>query len=179
MSPLKWGLGRITALHPGQDGVPRVATVLTQQDTFKILLVKQALSLTRAKLVKYIFNMFWGRGEYVFSFPFFSFLKNINIKLIQSTCPESARFCMRKLLEESEATNNIIRDRDVSRCERVLCQFANKRDKRIHTPVPAKNLKSSKRTIMPKWCLLIQFDFHFVNYSLFTFFLILNQRVTL
>ncbi|XP_011858946.1 PREDICTED: uncharacterized protein LOC105556463, partial [Vollenhovia emeryi] len=33
--PLQWALGRVTALHPGQDGVVRVVTVKTQSGEFK------------------------------------------------------------------------------------------------------------------------------------------------
>lgn len=34
-SPLQWALGRIVALHPGQDGIVRVVTVKTKSGEFK------------------------------------------------------------------------------------------------------------------------------------------------
>ncbi|XP_071579872.1 uncharacterized protein [Temnothorax nylanderi] len=35
LPPLQWALGRVTALHPGQDGVVRVVTVKTRSGDFK------------------------------------------------------------------------------------------------------------------------------------------------
>lgn len=35
LPPLKWKLGRIVAIHPGRDGIARVATVKTDSGTFK------------------------------------------------------------------------------------------------------------------------------------------------
>lgn len=40
LPPLKWNLGRIIQVHPGKDGVVRVATVKTAQGTLKRPLVK-------------------------------------------------------------------------------------------------------------------------------------------
>lgn len=40
LPPLKWTLGRIVQLHPGKDGIARVATVRTIQGTIKRPLVK-------------------------------------------------------------------------------------------------------------------------------------------
>ena len=39
-SPLNWPLGRIVELHPGRDGITRVASVRTLKGTFKRPLVK-------------------------------------------------------------------------------------------------------------------------------------------
>lgn len=38
--PLKWSMGRITALHPGDDNIVRVATVSTKEGTQRRPLVK-------------------------------------------------------------------------------------------------------------------------------------------
>ena len=38
--PLQWRLGRIILLHPGKDGIARVATVKTSTNTFKRSLAK-------------------------------------------------------------------------------------------------------------------------------------------
>ncbi|XP_024892982.1 uncharacterized protein LOC112468134 [Temnothorax curvispinosus] len=35
LPPLQWALGRVTALHPGQDGVVRVITILLKDSPFK------------------------------------------------------------------------------------------------------------------------------------------------
>lgn len=40
LPPLKWRLGRVTDLHPGQDGVCRVASVRTLEGTFKRPVIK-------------------------------------------------------------------------------------------------------------------------------------------
>jgi hypothetical protein len=40
ISPLQWKRGRITKLHPGRDGVPRVATVKTTNGSLTRPLVK-------------------------------------------------------------------------------------------------------------------------------------------
>ena len=40
LPPLKWVVGKISALHPGKDGVVRVATVTTATGDFKRALTK-------------------------------------------------------------------------------------------------------------------------------------------
>lgn len=35
LTPLKWSLGRVVALHPGEDGVVRVVSVQTAREILK------------------------------------------------------------------------------------------------------------------------------------------------
>jgi len=44
--PLKWQLARVIEVHPGQDGVVRVATVKTQNGTYKRPITKLVLLLS-------------------------------------------------------------------------------------------------------------------------------------
>ena len=44
--PLQWQLARIKEVHPGHDGIVRVATVKTQTGTYKRTVTKLALLLS-------------------------------------------------------------------------------------------------------------------------------------
>jgi hypothetical protein len=47
LQPTRWVLGRITTIHPGQDGLVRIVTVRTKTGEFKRPLVKICLLPTQ------------------------------------------------------------------------------------------------------------------------------------
>ncbi|EFA07702.1 hypothetical protein TcasGA2_TC002178 [Tribolium castaneum] len=54
LSPLRWQLGRIVAVHPGTDGVVRVATVRTSQEVGVEFLVFKSASSSSSRFVVFL-----------------------------------------------------------------------------------------------------------------------------